>query len=170
VWVGIGGQFDSSLIQVGTEQDSINGQPIYGAWFELLPDDSISIDTMELSPEDMITASIMLLNESTDLWSVEIHDESNRQSFQKNLVYSSSLLSAEWIVERPTINNDLGFLANFGTVSFSNCSSIINKINGTIANFPHSLICIYDGMMSTALVNVSHLYSHGNAFNATFIG
>jgi hypothetical protein len=36
-----------------------------------------------------------------------IHDESNRQSFQKNLIYSSSLLSAEWIVERPILMKGL---------------------------------------------------------------
>jgi hypothetical protein len=37
VWVGVGGQFESSLIQVGTEQDFVNGAPTYLAWYEMLP-------------------------------------------------------------------------------------------------------------------------------------
>jgi hypothetical protein len=36
-WIGVGGQFDDTLIQVGTEQDSIDGQATYSAWYELLP-------------------------------------------------------------------------------------------------------------------------------------
>jgi hypothetical protein len=51
-WLGIGGQFDHTLIQAGTEHDSINGQEEYSVWYELLPNDSVTITAMNVSPED----------------------------------------------------------------------------------------------------------------------
>ena len=45
VWVGIGGQMDTTLIQAGSEQDSISGQAVYSLWYELLPANSITITT-----------------------------------------------------------------------------------------------------------------------------
>ena len=36
-WIGVGGQYDDTLIQIGTEQDSINGRATFSAWYELLP-------------------------------------------------------------------------------------------------------------------------------------
>jgi hypothetical protein len=56
-WIGIGGQTDKTLIQTGTEQDSINGSIEYSAWYELLPNDAITITVMNVSPGDKITAS-----------------------------------------------------------------------------------------------------------------
>ena len=42
IWIGIGGLFsgDGTLIQVGSEQDSIAGVSDYFVWYELLPDTS----------------------------------------------------------------------------------------------------------------------------------
>ena len=50
IWIGIGGFFDNTLIQAGTEQDSIQGQSEYSAWLELLPQNSFTIDTLSVSP------------------------------------------------------------------------------------------------------------------------
>jgi hypothetical protein len=36
-WIGIGGQFDDTLIQAGTEHDSINGQEEYSAGMNCYP-------------------------------------------------------------------------------------------------------------------------------------
>src|SRR5512139_1687364 len=47
-WIGIGGQLDSTLIQTGTEHDSVNGNSVYSAWYEMLPNDSITITTMNV--------------------------------------------------------------------------------------------------------------------------
>ena len=74
VWIGIGGFFDQSLIQTGTEQDSFQGQSEYSAWFELLPQNSITIDSISVSPGDQITASIQLVDANTDQWSFYIKD------------------------------------------------------------------------------------------------
>jgi len=58
IWVGIGGTFGHSLIQAGTQQDSVNGVTYYSAWYELLPVDSITIKTMDISSGDVIRTSI----------------------------------------------------------------------------------------------------------------
>lgn len=58
IWIGIGGTFGNTLIQAGTEQDSIDGQAVYSAWFELLPQDSVIIPTINVSPGDTIDACI----------------------------------------------------------------------------------------------------------------
>lgn len=50
VWIGIGGQFDNSLIQVGTEQDITNGSARYFAWYEMLPNTAVDIKTIQVSP------------------------------------------------------------------------------------------------------------------------
>ena len=33
IWIGIGGQFDRTLIQAGTEQDFVGGQAQYSVWY-----------------------------------------------------------------------------------------------------------------------------------------
>jgi hypothetical protein len=69
VWIGIGGLFEQSdrtLIQMGTEQDSVYGNVTYSAWFELLPNDAVTITTINVTQGDEITASISLLDSATN--------------------------------------------------------------------------------------------------------
>ena len=139
-WIGIGGQLDETLIQVGTEQDSISGTEEYSAWYELLPDLSITITTMNIAPGDKITASITLANSATNTWTIEITDTTNHQKFQQNFHYNSSQLSAEWIVERPTIDHSLGTLANFGNTTFTTTSATMQGNVGSIKDFPFAQI------------------------------
>ena len=167
-WIGIGGQFDGTLIQAGTEQDSTNGQGTYSAWYELLNDDAVTIDSLSVMPGDRITASISLSDPTTSIWSIEIHDVTNVQSFQKNVFYDSSMLSAEWIVERPTINNRVMTLPDFGQVTFTGCTSTISSTVGTVSSFPHIQIMMYN-RQNTQLVSVSPLTSNGSSFTVNYL-
>lgn len=167
-WVGIGGQFDGTLIQAGTEQDSIRGQGKYWAWYELITFSAVTIDSLSVTPGDRITSSISLLDPTTSTWSIEIHDVTNEQSFQKNVVYVSSMLSAEWVVERPTINRVLMTLADFGQVTFTGCSATVDSTVGTVSSFPHSQIIMY-GRQNTQLVSVSPLTSSGSSFTVNYV-
>jgi hypothetical protein len=166
-WIGIGGQLDDTLIQTGTEQDSISGQEQYSAWYELLPYDSVPIPTIDVSWGDNITASITLVNSDTDAWSVQISDLTTGQSFQENFFYSSSRLSAEWIVERPTINNSLSALANFGNVTFTNASATISSTVGTIGNFSFTQVTMQN-RQNIQLVTVSSLSPDGSSFTVNY--
>lgn len=167
-WIGVGGQFDGTLIQAGTEQDSTNGQGTYSAWYELLNSNAVTIDSLSIMPGDRITASISLLDSATSIWSIEIHDVTNEQSFQKNVSYPSLMLSAEWIVERPTIGNRLMTLADFGHVTFTGCTATVSSTVGTVSSFPHIQIIMYN-RQNTQLVSVSPLTSNGSSFTVNYL-
>jgi len=167
-WIGVGGQFDETLIQAGTEQDSINGRGTYSAWYELLPYDAVTVNSLSVSPGDRITASISLLDPTTNTWSIEIQDVTDGQSVQKSLVYDSSMLSAEWIVERPTVNNRIRTLADFGQVTFMGCTATMSGRVGTIGSFPSTQVTMYN-RQNTELVSVSSLTSKGSSFTVKYL-
>lgn len=175
MWIGIGGYFDKTLIQTGTEQDSIQGQSEYYAWFEVLPLDSVSIDTIVASPGDQIDASIELVDANTNQWSIRIKDLTKNQEYTTSLSYASSKLSAEWIVERPEITSrrsrgTLTSLADVGNVKFSECQTTIAGETGTIENFATVQSIMYKQIQSitylglTQLAAVSGLTDNGSSF------
>jgi hypothetical protein len=168
-WIGVGGQFDGTLIQAGTEQDSVNGLRTYYAWYELLPRGAVTIDSLSVAPGDRITASISLLDPNTNKWSIEIHDVTNGQSFQKNPLYDSSMLSAEWIVERPTVNNRLESLADFGEITFTGCTAVISGKGGTVNGFP-SIQVTMDNRQNVELASASPFSSQDSSFTVDYLG
>jgi hypothetical protein len=167
-WIGIGGHSEKTLIQTGTEQDSVNGQEYYSAWYEMLPANAIRIDTINISPGDVITASINLVNSDTDQWAIRIYDVTKGQGFYRTFIYNSSRLSADWVVERPHVNNQITSLANFGTIKFTSAYAKIGDTVGTIASFPYSQV-IMTTDLSLQLTSVSPLGSDGASFNVTYL-
>jgi len=167
-WIGIGGQLDDTLIQTGTEHDSVNGAAVYSVWYELLPNDSITITSMNVSPGDQIRASINLVDSVSNQWSIKIRDITNGQTFQNNFFYYSSQLSAEWIIERPTINNTLSGLADFGSATFTDSYATIDTTVGTIKSFPYSQVTMHN-RQNNPLVTVSSLDSKGSGFTIDYL-
>jgi hypothetical protein len=168
-WIGVGGQFDQTLIQTGTGQDSVAGQAVYRAWYELVPGSVVKINSLVISPEDRITASISLVDPNTNMWSIEIDDDTSGQSFSKNVVHISSGLSAEWIVERPTINSRTEVLADFGSVTFTDCRAALNGKVGTVGSFPFNRIAMQDDR-NVELANVSKFAHDGSSFTVDYLG
>jgi len=168
VWIGIGGTFGHTLIQTGTEQDCINGTLYYSAWYELLPNYSDTITTIEVSPGDTITASINLVNSAENLWSVYISDTSTGQSFNQTFSYNSSRLSAEWVVERPDVDNKLSQVANFGSVTLSNCKATMANEVEAFGYFPSIRMFMYN-MRGTRLADVSNYSSDGSSFTVEYL-
>ena len=175
VWIGIGGFFDNTLIQTGTEQDSIQGQSEYSAWVEFLPQNSITIDSITVSPGDQIDATIQLVEANTDQWSIYLKDITKNQECSGSFFYVSSKLSAEWIVERPDISSrrsrgTLASLADVGTVDFASCQIDIGGETGTISSFPTVQSVMYETVQSvtnlgsTLLTTVSNLTANGSSF------
>jgi hypothetical protein len=167
-WIGIGGFLDKTLIQTGTEHDSINGQTVYSVWYEMLPDDSININTINVSLGDVISASIRLVDSGTNEWSIQISDVTNGQGFNQNFFYNSTRLSAEWIVERPTVNNRISSLADFGSITFSGMSVAVNQNDGAISNFPYSQV-VMNNQQSVQLTSVSSISANGSSFKVTYL-
>lgn len=166
-WIGIGGQFDSSLIQVGTEHDSVNGKERVVAWYELLPDYAINIP-MNISQSDYMSASINLIDNSTGLWLIQLNNLSNGESFNKNVYYNSTLLSGEWIVERPTLNGQISNLANFGVVTFTEAYVNIDHTVMPLGKTSFSQIHLTDHQ-NTQLTTVSKISTEGTSFSVQFI-
>lgn len=168
VWVGIGGTFRRTLIQAGSEQDCVGGVVSYSAWYELLPFDSVTITDMDVSPGDTIVASISLANSLLDTWSIELDDLSTGQNFSQSFFYGSSRLSAEWVVERPDINGALSQIANFGSVSFSNCTVVVSGRSGGFGYFALQRDFMYN-MKGNRLVDVSSYFNNGSSFTANYL-
>jgi hypothetical protein len=170
-WIGVGGQFDRTLIQTGTEHDSINGVGTYSAWYELLPNAEVTIASLSVSAGDRITASISLLDPTANTWLIEIHDltgATGEQSFQNSFVYVSSMLSAEWIVERPRVNNVLRNLADFSELTFAGCAATVGGKVVTISSLPFIQVTMYN--QNTELTSVSPLASNGSSFTVNYVG
>ena len=168
VWVGIGGYGEKNLIQAGTEQESRNGRVYYYAWYELLPDYLVRIPSLHVQPSDTISASISLIDENANTWSIEISDVTRDQHFEKVVVYTSSRLSAEWIVERPNVNGSISTLANFGNVTFTECEATIDGVTGAIGNFSYAQLVMV-GTEDNPLVSVSSLDEDDSSFTVSYL-
>lgn len=137
-WVGIGGNCsdaacdpDQTLIQLGTESDALsNGGHRYYAWYEMLPADSITLPN-PVSPGDVMTAALQCVascSAATQTWQLSMVDQTQGWTFAQNFSYASSELSAEWIVEAPSDdNNNVFALADFSRSTFN--SSSANGVN-----------------------------------------
>jgi len=174
VWIGIGGQYDTTLVQAGTLQDWVNGQAEYSAFYEALPAGLITIDSINVSPGDVISVSISLVDSAANIWSIELLDGTTGQSFQTSLAYGSTQLSAEWIVERPTLvaDNQIATMPDFGSIQFTGCIVKMGSGFGGIRDFPRLQYSMYElDLNSTlAIANVSPLSADGKSFTVTFLG
>jgi hypothetical protein len=168
VWIGIGGQLEKTLIQVGTEQDMTNGQDTYYAWYELLPSFAVRLNTVTVSSGDMMVASISMVDSATNQWSIQISDKTTGQAFSITVAYNSTRSSGEWILERPTITNKLTTLANFGNVTFAACYLNANNISGSISKFYFSKMEMTNSQY-VQLALVSSLTSNGTSFTISYI-
>ncbi len=168
VWIGIGGYGEDTLIQTGTEQECINGKFTYYTWYELVPDYLVPIPSIHVKAGDTIRASISLINENTNTWSIEIADITRNQRFKKTVVYNSSRLSAEWVVERPKVNGTISTLADFRNVKFTECKATLDGVTGTIGNFSCAQLVMHDNE-STSLVSVSPLNDDGAGFTVSYL-
>lgn len=167
IWVGIGGFGETSLIQTGTTLQNVNGSLSYYAWYELLPNNAVKIQNFTVSPGDIITASVRLINPNNNTWNIEIRNLTGGSGYSRNFIYSSSRLSAEWIVEAPLLSGELTTLANFGSVEFTDCFATITETTGVISDFPGYQLVMYDSQ-DNQLVDVSSLNTEGSGFTVTY--
>lgn len=171
VWVGIGGQYGKDLIQLGTEQDFVGGQAVYSAWYETLPNEATTIDSIHVSPGDRIEASVVLMDAGLNVWAVSLNDLTSGQSFSLNISYASNRTSVEWIVERPDVNNQLSSLADFGKVTFTGCHADFGSA-GSISAFANAKVVMISqssGQQSTQLTDVSDLSGDGLGFTVNYL-
>jgi Peptidase A4 family len=134
-WVGIGGFFqgDTTLIQAGTGEQMVNGKASYNAWTEILPKAEVPITGFTVHPGDLMTVTIK--KGAGKKWTIIVKDATSGKTFTKHLRYASSLRSAEWIHEAPTVGGTQATLASTSPAVFDpgfvNGSTVIGS-GGTV--------------------------------------
>ncbi|MGA2255267.1 MAG: G1 family glutamic endopeptidase [Thermoguttaceae bacterium] len=175
VWVGMDGYNSSTVEQIGTESDLINGRPQYSVWYEMYPQSSVAITTMTVSPGDSISASVQYVASGANAgqFKVTIADMSRpNDSFTTYQSASGAQRSsAEWIVEVPSSSSGVVPLANFASVTFTNASATINGVTGPIdsSNWEESAINIANSAQPET--STSGLIDAGRAsiFTVTYV-
>jgi hypothetical protein len=132
-WVGIGGVRSRDLIQAGTQQSvSGAGRTQYQAWIELLPRSSRPVP-LRVHAGDSVTVEIS--EQSADQWLIHFVNNTTGQTYDTTQSYQSTHSSAEWVEEAPSAGRG-GVLPldNFGTIPFSNGSTVKNGQTVNIAD------------------------------------
>jgi hypothetical protein len=169
-WTGIGGYSSSDLIQAGTAEQSAPSNPLVGdqyyAWYELLPASETQLTgctgdaNCTVNPGDDITVNISQV--SGDTWSISMTD-AGHWSWSKDVTYTSSESSAEWILEAPTLVAQT-ILAPVGTVAFGPTSTYTaGGVTHTIAEGNPTTIDLSPGVVNEA--TPSALAPDGQSFN-----
>jgi hypothetical protein len=146
VWVGIDGYSSSTVEQIGTGEDVVNGKASYYAWYEMYPSGSVTIATTNdgttpftVKPGDSITASVAYTGSNDFVLTIADGSESFTTT---QTATAAAMSSAEWIVEAPSSNRGVLPLANFGSVTFTNAYATINGTTGAIDNWQSHAINI----------------------------
>ena len=167
IWVGMDGYksvTQTTVEQVGTEQDYINGTPQYYAWYELYPAASHMINNT-VHPSDVMSGEVKYSNGQ---YTLTLRDVTQNWYFMEVHQLNKAIRnSAEWIVEAP--GNIILPLANFGTVNFTSCSASINGVSGSInsrswQNTPVDMID-FNGVLRA---QTSKLSGDGDSFTVTY--
>jgi Peptidase A4 family len=169
-WTGIGGYSTSDLIQAGTAEQSAPDNPVSGpqyyAWYELLPAGETQLTgctgdaNCTVTPGDNVTVNISQVSGNT--WSISMTD-AGHWTWSKDLTYSSSRSSGEWILEAPTLVAQT-LLANVGTVHFGPTSTYTaGGVTHTVAEGSPTQIDLGTGVLNEA--TPSALASDGQSFN-----
>jgi len=130
-WVGIDGYSDNTVEQIGTEQDLTPDGPDYYAWFEMYPKFGYRILNFPVEAGDTISAEVSYIGNNR--FKLTIVNVSQHVSFSINQRAKARRQSGEWIVEPPYSGGILP-LADFGTITFSDCSATLNGHTGSISD------------------------------------
>jgi hypothetical protein len=121
-WVGLGGQINPRLAQLGTDAEGEAGQAAtYTAWYDMYPKPAYAIDPSVLSvhPGDLLSASVSEI--SRGRFRLVLANHTTRESFaivQTDLGIATS--DAAVIAELPSASFKQ-VLAAFGSVTFTGC-------------------------------------------------
>ncbi|MCJ1403993.1 hypothetical protein MMC11_007217 [Xylographa trunciseda] len=127
-WVGLSGVSSNGFIQTGinlnVNSNSGTTTQSFAAWYEWLPGYAAVVD-MAVSVGDEIALTVNS-NSDGSAGTITIENLSNGQYFNTVLTPpvpndNINATTAEWIVEDYFLNGDLVSLADFGTLTFTDC-------------------------------------------------
>jgi hypothetical protein len=163
-WVGIGGISSRDLIQAGTDATVQSGQVKYTAWIEMLPQASQPVP-LAVRAGDTLSAAIE--QQSGDTWQILIRNTTTGKSYQKQVSYTSSRSSAEWIEEAPAVGRrTLLPLDNFGTITFTKATTTQDGQQHCIVQ-PHGQAITMASRTGQPAAQQSALDADGSSFSVT---
>jgi hypothetical protein len=167
-WVGIDGYNSSTVEQIGTDSDYLNGQAQYYAWYEMYPAYPVNL-SLTIHSGDTISASVTYTGPKQ--FTLSITDVTTGGAFSTTQTSSSAQRSsAEWIQEAPSSGGVLP-LSNFGTINFSGVSATISGTTGP-ADQSWSNTTLYQSDMITKTgslkATTSSLSDSGNPLTSNF--
>ncbi len=164
IWVGIDGYSSNTVEQIGTDQNWINGNASYAAWYELYPKYPVTIP-YTVKPGDKIDAEVQYVGSSFVL---TLTDETGKWTFTTTQKCASAKRSsAEWIAEAPWSSGVLP-LANFGTATFTNASAVINGKAGSINTWAFDCINMVNSNGGVK-AQTGPLSTDGTSFGVTWL-
>jgi len=135
-WVGLGGYNTGRLVQAGT---STQGLSTHKAWYEYLSPTgkTVSMQFLSLSVSAGDNMHVYIsFQKSNNLFNYYIANNTTGKSVSGTITLSASTqfdgTTAEWIVERCTINNSYAGLGKYGTATLKNCKATLNTSNSWI--------------------------------------
>jgi len=134
-WVGLDGLTSGTVEQIGTDSDCNGTTPSYYAWYEFNPLPSTLIESIQVSPGNLMSASVSY---SGGEFTLTITNESTGESYTETSRFSGAMRSsAEWIAEAPCCTRSGGILplSDFGTVFFDAGLSTDSSTSGPISSF-----------------------------------
>jgi len=121
-WVGIDGAAGShDVFQAGIEAVAANGEATrYSVWWEWFPEPSIAIDNFPIAPGHVVSCLLTAMSNKTGKIVLVNHNTSQALAFDVTAGPGIVLIgnTAEWIVERPTVNGEMATLADYRAVRF----------------------------------------------------
>lgn len=168
-WVGIDGFNNQNLIQTGTEQDYVNGSPVYYAWWQVMPNSETEITTANngsaatVKPGDQMSAH--LHNNGNGTWTVTIQDQTAGWIYNTTQNYSGPASSAEWIEEAPSVGGQQSDLANYGYTIISN-----ETVNGQTPKLTPQEAGVMVQNNTLTSVPSFQSQSHGDGFALAYVG
>jgi hypothetical protein len=123
-WIGIDGWGSGDVLQAGTETAIVDigiftATQIY-AWWEWYPAGEVAITNLAVSPGDIMYCLICVNSTTTATVYISNQSSSVTTSFTITAPKGTTLVgnSAEWIVERPTVNGAVASLTDYDVVYF----------------------------------------------------
>ena len=128
-WVGIDGDTcQSGLIQTGVFWCVQGGSYSYEAWYEYIPEASIAYDSITVNAGDVITVTVTTdgNNGGTTTFENTSNGQSGSHTFSGQTDGTLCGTNAEWIVEDFEEGSSLVPFADFGTVTFTGSTAVVN--------------------------------------------
>jgi len=124
-WVGIDGYSNSDLIQTGVLWCVESGSYEYEAWYEYLPASLVAYSGISVTAGSVVTVTATKTGTNSGTTTLESGGKTVSHTFSGE---SSPLpgASAEWIVEDFLSNGGEVPFADFGSVTFTGASAVVN--------------------------------------------